>query len=142
MRYRWLLVLIYAVILAVASLLPSGSGPLNGWDASFSPSLQNLLHLPAYTVLVCLLLMALARPTKPTGTRPIVLSATVCVVYGVLLECLQAAGIPGRWGSVSDVLWNMVGVVVGVAVWILFRKASRSSKACKATTPRRPASIT
>ena len=129
MRYRWLLVLIYAVILAIVSLLPSGSGPLNGWDASISPSLQNLLHFPAYTVLVCLVLGALARPTKSTKLAvawPIALSATACVVYGVLLECLQAAGIPGRTGSVSDVLWNTAGVAVGVSAWILFRKATRS----------------
>ena len=129
MRYGWLLVLIYAVILAVASLLPSGSGPLNGWDASLSPSLQNWLHLPAYAVLVCLVLMSLARPTKPTGTRPIALSATACVVYGVLLECLQAAGIPGRTGSVSDVLLNTAGVAAGVSAWILLREASRSGRA-------------
>lgn len=48
MRYQWLLVLFYGLILAIASLLPSGTGPLNGWDASLSPSLQNLLHFPAY----------------------------------------------------------------------------------------------
>ena len=129
MRYQWLLVLIYAVILAVASLLPSGSGPLEGWDASLSPSLQNLLHFPAYTVLVCLVLIALARPTKstkPAVAWPIALSATACFVYGVLLECLQAAGIPGRFGSVSDVLWNTAGVAAGVCVWMLFRRCVRT----------------
>ena len=126
MKYQWLLVLIYVVILAVASLLPSGSGPLNGWDASLSPSTQNVLHLPAYAVFVCLLLIALAKSTKPPGAWPIALSAAACSVYGVLLECLQAAGIPGRTGSVSDVLWNTAGVAAGAAAWTLFGKSSRS----------------
>lgn len=123
MRYQWLLVLTYVVILAVASLLPSGTGPLDGWDASLSPSLQNLLHLPAYAVLVCLVLIALAKKsTKPTGAWPIALSAATCVAYGALLEYLQAAGIPGRTGSLSDVFWNTAGVAVGVTAWMLFRK--------------------
>ena len=134
MKYRWLLVLIYAAILAVASLLPSGTGPLDGWDASLSPSLQNLLHLPAYAVLVCLVLTALAKPAKPAGAWPIAASAAACFVYGVLLECLQAAGIPGRFGSVSDVLWNTAGVAVGVCVWMLFRKCVKPH-ACPGEKP-------
>ena len=128
MKYQWLLVLFYVAILAVASLLPSGSGPLNGWDASLSPSTQNLLHLPAYTVLVCLVLIALARSTKAAGAWPIGLSAAACFAYGVLLECFQAAGIPGRTGSVSDVLWNTAGVTVGVTAWILFHKLWRRAE--------------
>lgn len=126
MRYQWLLVLFYGLILAIVSLLPSGTGPLEGWDASLSPSLQNLLHFPAYAVLVCLVLIALTKSTKPAGAWPIALSAAACFVYGVLLECFQAAGIPGRTGSVSDVLWNTAGVAAGVTAWMLFRRCIRT----------------
>jgi len=54
-KLAWLITLGYAVVLTVVSLLPSGgTGPLAGWDTAISPGLQNLLHVPAYGVLVWL----------------------------------------------------------------------------------------
>ena len=125
--------LIYVVILAVVSLLPSGKASLDGslldgWDAALSPSLQNLLHLPAYAVFVCLVLIALAKSTKPPSAWPIGLSVAACFAYGVLLECLQAAGIPGRTGSLSDVLVNTAGIAVGIVAWVLFGRFWRRAE--------------
>lgn len=115
----------YVLVLAALSLLPSGTGPLEGWDASLTPSIQNALHLPAYTVLVCLVLAAVAERSR-VRIGMILAAAAACVAYGALLECLQAAGIPGRTGSVSDVLWNTAGAAAGLALWSLWSKTARN----------------
>jgi len=121
-------------VLAVVSLLPSGTGALHGWDESLSPSMQNLLHLPAYAVLTCVVLAVLGK-SAGSGGAVIAATAVACLAYGALLECLQAAGIPGRTGSVSDVLWNAAGVVTGTGVWILCRPKMLSRRRLRAELP-------
>lgn len=106
---QWFATAAYAALLAAGSLLPSGSGPLRGWDTAITPSVQNALHVPMYGVLVMLVLAALARWT-PVSVGA---AAAVCCTYGGLLECAQAA-IPGRTASVSDAVLNAAGVGVGL----------------------------
>jgi VanZ family protein len=115
----------YLLLLTTLSVLPSGRGPLKDWDASLSPSLQNALHAPAYAVLVCLALSVVADLT-PVHMWTIAAVAAGCVGYGVVLECVQAAGIPGRTGSVTDVLWNATGVAVGIVVWKAWPRTLRA----------------
>lgn len=108
----------YATALAVVSVLPSGTGPLAGWDTAISPGLQNLLHVPAYGLLVWLVAeaMGLGRAWQ------LALAAVACAAFGGLLECAQAA-IPGRFGSLTDTLLNTAGVGVGaILLWALDRK--------------------
>ena len=105
----WLIAVGYALLLAAVSLLPSGTGPLSGWDTAISPTLQNALHVPAYAALVVLIARALGRPTP----LQLGLAALACCAFGGLLECAQAA-IPGRFGSVTDMLLNGLGAVVGL----------------------------
>ena len=105
----------YTGVLAVFSLLPSQSGPLDGWDSSIQPSVQNLLHVPAYMVLTGLVLLA-AGPGQLVAKRLSLMLAGACVVFGALLEGLQAI-IPGRSASLSDGVLNVLGVLVGLAAW-------------------------
>jgi VanZ family protein len=124
--WRWSLAILYAGLLAVGSALPSGTGPLKGWDASLSPGVQNLLHFPAYALLAALVLLAVGKPAGAAPILPIMAAALSCVAYGALLEGLQAAGIPGRTGSVSDVIWDTAGVATGVAVWRIWPAMARA----------------
>ena len=122
-RTRWAAAA-YVIVLTALSVLPSVTGPLKGWDTSISPSTQNVFHLPAYAVLVCFVLAAVATLTT-VRMWLVVAAAAACFVYGVFLECLQAAVIPGRFGSASDVLWNTAGVATGLVVWSLWPNATR-----------------
>lgn len=118
---------VYAVLLAAASLLPSGgAGPLAGWDAAISPGLQNLLHVPAYAVLVFLTARAWAWPPQ---ARPAAVLATAagCAAFGALLEWAQST-IPGRTGSLSDILLNTAGAGAAL-VLMLGKRAGRKEKA-------------
>ena len=111
-KLAWLLALGYAGVLAVVSLLPSGgTGPLSGWDTGISPGLQNLLHVPAYGVLVWLV----SRAMGLRRLRHLALTALACAAFGGLLECAQAA-VPGRFGSLEDTLLNAVGAAVAIPI--------------------------
>ena len=127
----WAVTAAYATLLAIGSLLPSGSGALGGWDTAISPTLQNALHVPAYAGLAVLASLAAGRPSLAR----LVLIALACFALGVLLECAQAH-VPGRTGSVSDALHNLAGAVVGclaITIW------SRSRGRPKATARVGPA---
>jgi hypothetical protein len=112
----------YALALTAASLLPSGrsAGLLEGWDKDISPGVQNLLHVPAYAVLVWLV----AEAASPRHLAPV---ALVCAAFGGLLEWAQAA-VPGRTGSVADMLLNAVGALAGLAVVVMLRKRTGREK--------------
>jgi len=112
-----LLALGYAGVLAAVSLLPSGVGTLSGWDTAISPGLQNLLHVPAYGLLVWLV----ARAMDLRRLRHLALAAAACAAFGGLLECAQAA-IPGRFGSMEDMLLNLAGTVAAVPIMLGLRR--------------------
>ncbi len=117
----------YALLLAAGSLLPSGSEAIGGWEPPISATLQNLLHVPAYLGLSFLTLSALG-PTA--GWPSIALAALAAVAYGGALEWLQATVIPGRFGTVMDLLFNTAGVLAGLGLWSLRRpRAAADAKA-------------
>ena len=125
MAIRWLTVA-YVGLLTAGSLLPSGTGPLRGWDATLTPSVQNVLHVPAYAGLVLLTGIAFGAtgPRTVGGIVPVMLA---CSAWGAILEIAQA-GIPGRTASLSDGLLNMAGAATGsVILWLVARRARRVS---------------
>ena len=102
---------LYVLLLSAASLLPSGTRALGGWDLSISPDLQNALHVPAYAalqILATLCVWSLLRAGLAAGLWV----ALACCLFGSLLECAQAF-IPGRMASLTDVLLNLAGVAAG-----------------------------
>lgn len=117
---------LYAALLAIGSLLPSGSGRLGDWDRAIAPSLQNLLHVPAYAVLVILAALAWRWPHR-ARLAAVSVTALACVAFGALLEWGQSA-VPGRTGSVSDALMNTVGVVAGIPLVLMLRKPAGRGK--------------
>ena len=118
-KATWVVTAVYTALLTTASLLPSGQGPLGGWDASISPDLQDALHLPAYAGLV--VLWALSWSTRyPLTTRTILAIACGCVAFGAAMELAQSV-IPGRTCSLSDGLVNTTGTILGLALAIGWR---------------------
>ncbi len=114
-----ILAVLYALAIGVVTLLPSGADtPVAGWDASIAPSVQNTLHLPAYAMLVVLLAAAFGRSAR----RPWLALAAItagCIAFGIASEWLQAAFIPGRYGSLTDAVSNTVGCFLGAGSWKL-----------------------
>ena len=111
---------VYAALLAVGSLLPSGTGPLEGWDASLTPDVQDALHLPAYGVLV-ILATAAWRTRSRSGAVPGIAIALACLGFGALMELAQSV-IPGRTCSLGDGLVNVLGVALGGLLMVVWRR--------------------
>lgn len=118
----WTGLILYTTFLTVASLLPSGGEEFmtGGWDASLSPEMQNVLHVPAYAVLAVLLFLSVGRARR-IGWAAIVILAVACTTHGAILEWFQATMIPGRYGDWLDVLCNATGVAGGCLGWLIFR---------------------
>jgi len=122
----WILAASYTAVLTAVSLVPSGSsaGPLEGWDTRLNPDLQNVLHVPAFGLMVFLLARAMDRGRL----WQLGLAAVACVAFGALLEWGQAV-VPGRFGSLGDVLLNAVGVVLGTAIRLAQGTEARAATA-------------
>lgn len=83
-----------------------------------SPSLQNVLHIPAYAVLAWAWYWALGAWLRVPLARAI--GAWVFAsAYGVFDEWHQSF-VPGRYASLTDVTLDVAGALLGIglAVWI------------------------
>lgn len=86
---------------------------------NIDPQLQNLLHVPLFGVLQFLWLQALTR-MKQTIRKAVVISLPICLVYACLDEFHQMF-VPGRYSSLSDILLNVTGVILGVPFFIILK---------------------
>jgi VanZ family protein len=93
------------------------------------PALQNLLHIPVYAGLAFLWRWYLAVPLRALAATLMALLITIS--YGVFDEWYQLF-VPGRYASLTDVLFNSIGAGLGVLAysWInrtLYTKTSTAS---------------
>ena len=125
--------IVYTALLTLTSLLPSGTGPLKGWDASVSPDLQDALHLPAYGGLVVLWVLAWSTRFR-AGTAAVLLITLLCIAFGAAMETAQYF-IPGRTCSLNDGLVNTLGTTLGCIGVIAWRRL-RPAKTPVSNSPR------
>ena len=104
----WLPVVAWAALIFVLSAQPDLSTGLGTWDLV----LRKLAHLTEYAILGALLLRAV-------GARVPALVAGVAYAVG---DEIHQTFVPGRQGSVLDVLIDSAGVVIGILV---LERASR-----------------
>jgi VanZ family protein len=125
-KLRWTAASAYVLALTAASLLPSGPGVLGGWDSRISPRVQDAGHLPAYSLLLIVIVWA-GSASHGFRTRHVVATALACCTFGLLMELAQAF-VPGRTCSASDELANVIGVASGVVVLVLWRLVRRPNR--------------
>jgi VanZ family protein len=78
---------------------------------SLTPTLQNLLHIPAFA-----LLAVLWSHVLPTTTRGTVSVLLITVGYGAYDEWFQL-GVPGRYGSLTDWVLDLLGALAGILLY-------------------------
>lgn len=120
----FLVALMYMVAILMLSSVP---GDISDDSAALQvflwvpPTLQNLLHVPVYAGLA----FVWCRGLEPRLRRPAYLYAAllITVLFGILDEWYQSH-IPGRFASISDVINNALGALLGVGafVWIATRQ--------------------
>jgi VanZ family protein len=110
-RNLWIIVLIfYMLFLLAVSVKPAKAQPQVSW---IKETLHNLCHVPAYSILL-FAIAAFLRAYK-VKSRILVKAFIITVLYGVLMEFLQAS-VPGRTPSVSDMFLNAGGALIMIAL--------------------------
>jgi hypothetical protein len=88
-----------------------------------SPSIQNVLHVPAYAILAWSWHWALAAWVRSTRVQAMG-AAIVTSLYGMTDEWHQSF-VPGRFASLSDVALDFAGAALGI--WLAIRMHRRLS---------------
>ena len=124
-RTRVLVPFAYMALIFVLSSIPGTSGPddfsIQRPDTWLSSPIQNALHIPTYGLLVFLLWWSLIPWTRSARLQAAA-ALLIAAAYGVLDELHQLA-VPGRTSSMTDVVFNLVGVVAGG--WLFGRVSGR-----------------
>jgi VanZ family protein len=99
----WLPVAAWAALIFVLSSIPSLSTGLGTWDLL----LRKAAHVTEYAILSALLMRALDRPA---------VAVTLAIAYAATDE-LHQHFVPGRAGTLVDVVVDAVGVTLGVVLY-------------------------
>lgn len=112
MLKRWALPLlvIYIIALTYGSIGNVSGVPKLGF--SFD---DKIYHFLAYAVLTILLFNYFLRTTIALKTK-ILLSASIAIIYGIIIEGLQAVLTDFRTPDYFDVLANTIGVLISVGL--------------------------
>ena len=120
--YRWVVTLLFVGFVVGLSVTPGVERPddnLFSWlFANTAPLVQKVLHVVTYAVLAILWMWTLAG--IESLPHRMVLSFVPALVLGVALEWYQTT-VPGRYGSITDILLNTVGALLGLiaAIFLL-----------------------
>jgi hypothetical protein len=75
------------------------------------PTVQNLLHIPLFGLFAYLWLRAFTSHGF-SKTKTFIFTIAITVGYGILDE-LHQTFVPGRYGSLTDMLLNIAGIITG-----------------------------
>ncbi len=119
----------YALLLVYVSLAPGQRIPgIFDWGELFSP--DKIAHFGAYAFFAVLLSFSIGRAS--TGKRAAT-AATVAALFGVLMECLQAIAGTGRDFDPVDMAANLIGALLGAAIFLLLHALSKTYRATART---------
>jgi len=118
-----LIVCLYMTLLAFFSLAPmeTDTQPFRIFEA-VAPTVQNLAHFPAYGLLGVLWMQVLSRRGL-RGPGRAVPAFLLGAGFGMATELAQF-WIPGRYPSLTDSITNVLGVLIGLLVYLGVEKRS------------------
>lgn len=121
-RTKIALLALYMLLILTASVIPMDRG-IEGLDfvTGLKPSIQNLLHVPAYGFLSILWLQIL-RPYPRLGYKRIFFVLFVSIGFGIFNELIQLT-VPGRYPSVIDAGLNIIGVIGGMLLYLWLERS-------------------
>ena len=109
-------VLIYMFLLLASSIIPMDREiPGFQFVMDLKPTIQNLIHVPAYIVLAILFLQ-IFQNNRIEGWRRNALVLLGAGLIGILGEIIQIS-VPGRYGSLADIGLNFIGTIVGIFIY-------------------------
>lgn len=117
--------LLWLVIITILSVMPNVQLP------SFNLfSMDKLAHAGVYGIFTWLLLRGYEKFKGTPGNRIFIIITCISIFYGVLMEFVQFAFIPGRFYEIDDMLANAFGSIVGLAFFrtLFYKKYIHSNK--------------
>ena len=90
---------------------------------SLDPTLQNLLHIPVFGLLAFLWLKSFTKHSILTSTK-VIITLIVTILFGCLEEFHQTF-VSGRYGSLVDILLNLVGIFMGILFFLFYRSRKK-----------------
>ena len=119
--YRWLVTLVFVGVVVVLSVTPGRfqtGDSVFVWLVANTPTLlQKIMHVAVYATLALLFMWAL--DTIESRLSRMVLTLVLAFSIGIVLEWYQTM-VPGRFGTIVDVLLNVSGAVAGVVAALFF----------------------
>ena len=118
---RWLITLAFVALIVVLSVTPGKSqygDTAFVWLVEHTPKLvQKLMHLVCYAAMTAM--FAWSLETIKSLTARLLLSLILALALGAALEWYQTK-IPGRFGTILDVVLNTIGALLGLLAAIIF----------------------
>ena len=115
--YRCLITIAFVVVIVMLSVTPGreqAGDTVFGWlVANTATPVQKTLHVVVYATLAGLWMWTLAG--LESKLLRIVLALLLSIGLGAALEWYQTQ-VPGRFGTLADVLLNAVGAIAGVVL--------------------------
>jgi VanZ family protein len=117
---RWFITLSFAVLLIVLSVTPGDSQKNDSifvWLIASTPTLlQKIMHVAAYAALAFLWVWTLEH-IKQEPMR-LAMAFALTLGLGIALEWFQTL-VPGRFGTLFDIILNSFGAIAGLIAAIL-----------------------
>lgn len=111
-KWDWLVLALTCTTITIVSLVPEGQIP-SGVAIIMLPAVTNYGHVPAYALLVILLIRVISSRVSVTWR---ILAAIVVstMLFGAMMEVLQL--LTGRTASLGDLAYDGVGVAIGTVL--------------------------
>ena len=113
--YRLTITLIFVGVVIALSIAPGiarpGDSMFNWLVVNTATPIQKAMHVAVYALLAVLWMWTL--DSVESRAIRIVLTLIACVGLGAVLEWHQTR-VPGRFGTVADVVLNVIGAIAGL----------------------------
>jgi VanZ family protein len=115
-------------LILMALIFVSSSIPMDGESKHFkfvvqlAPTIQNLLHIPVFGLLVYLWMNSLSRHGF-SRIQTLIITIIITAGYGIFDEFHQLF-VPGRYASFSDFLFKILGCTIGITIFFSLNGAA------------------
>jgi VanZ family protein len=112
------------VALVIIFLSFTGQETFSKFNIPPIPHLDKIVHSGMYFVFTLALIFE--NRTLLSSVKNYLILATIPIFFGTLIEFLQTLLTRTRTGDFFDACFNVVGVILAIFVWVLFKKYRNS----------------
>jgi VanZ family protein len=114
-KYRFSFLLALA-ILVLSLAAPSAFRKVDFLDITFT---DKIVHMGMYFALMSVITWESRIVFEKAGV--IYIAALISFIYGILMEVFQEIFTLNRTGSIWDALFNTLGIILSIALWLVLR---------------------